>query len=1095
MVSAAVTGSLAISIMIIASTGLLGLEQRGIDISDHPVSTTTAFSGVRSDLDNVGTFPLYVTRGLQALQLPYPSGTVSNYAVQSFESLEDINLGSQLTATVDGMSAGVDCEVADLDVQYWYCAASGSTGLGGTPPVPYSSAMIKSPSCQFEIAFPYYETGINYVTMVTPYNCNNKYANGPDRLLVLYGTTLTVSSNITGLGNVNVSMVQSTQLVCKPYYSFGKVSVTINNTQDTTQTITNILRLPESKLVIWCGVSAWDIAEAYQLVLLNAQLDLGPLNPWQGGVPGDLAFYFSTLQYPNKQSTDFLNPSLLKDAFESFYSLLSTQIVRNTLVKASDENTTGTLSTREERLVVHALSLRLLEGLLGFVAALGICMIFLLPTTSVAPRDPGSILGTAFLLSRSQHALRTLKDTGSLTSNAIKTRIFGIEYSTSLETLYKQPHFRVEADVPPYYKLDAMPNIEIIQKWWHPFMAGRWALGLCVLVQVSIIVALEVTWRQSQHHNGLADVSTDNYLPYTWTFLPAFVLSCIAMAYTSIGFHFKVFAPYSALKTNTNFSKALLVNYLDKAEIHCMWSAARFRQFAVSSITSAVILGSFLTVAVSGVFVVQETPAQISVDVSIASWFNTSDVSGGVIINNQRAALDGPSSLNALVASALVVEGNLSYPAWTYGEYVFPHIQVNHQSLADLSNAQLKNVTSLQMRVPALRLKMECGWYRADKKLNATFDPVSTCTTHDNGSTTCINSIDYTSISWNANDNPYCSGNGYFTITPVGIGVFGYASNLFPNCPPTYSWGSTGDQKINHAATMTCNNTMEQLDGDVTFTLPEFLIDPSSPPVGDESTATFFTFPDILDGGALYGGLPNFTAPAKYIDNYFTALTQGKDDFPVTELANPDLDDTIVARIKHLTALIRAQEYNTQGRVPATGAIATRKLTGTATDPYRTRLVQTQVSTRIFQCLLGVMAVLVIFSHFTMDTRRLLQKNPCSIAGMASLLVDSELLRDEAILSVAGWKSNGELRKKGLLKWQVFGLGWFDLPSVRHSVEGSGMGPVSPISSGSNVRYSIPRRPLPSVRKRFGVDLIKGTGRQEEAVGLTATGTVDDGRT
>jgi hypothetical protein len=74
-------------------------------------------------------------------------------------------------------------------------------------------------------------------------------------------------------------------------------------------------------------------------------------------------------------------------------------------------------------------------------------------------------------------------------------------------------------------------------------------------------------------------------------------------------------------------------------------------------------------------------------------------------------------------------------------------------------------------------------------------------------------------------------------------------------------------------------------------------------------------------------------------------------------------------------------------------------------------------------------------------------------------------------------------------------LGWFDLPSVRHSVEGSGMGPVSPISSGSNVRYSIPRRPLPSVRKRFGVDLIKGTGRQEEAVGLTATGTVDDGRT
>ena len=154
MVSAAVTGSLAISIMIIASTGLLGLEQRTMNTSDHPVLMTTAFNGVRSDLDNVGTFPLYITRGLQALQLPYPSGTASNYAVQSFESFEDISLGSQLTATVDGMSAGVNCEVADLDVQYWYYAASGSTGLGGTPPVPYSSATIKSPGCQFEIGFP-----------------------------------------------------------------------------------------------------------------------------------------------------------------------------------------------------------------------------------------------------------------------------------------------------------------------------------------------------------------------------------------------------------------------------------------------------------------------------------------------------------------------------------------------------------------------------------------------------------------------------------------------------------------------------------------------------------------------------------------------------------------------------------------------------------------------------------------------------------------------------------------------------------------------------------------------------------------------------
>lgn len=1073
-VSAAVTGSLAISIMIIASTGLLGLERRTMDISNHPISTTTTFKGVRSDLDNVGTLPLYITRGLQALQLPYPSGTTSRYAVQSFESLQNIDSGSQLTATVDGLLTGIDCEIADIDVQYWYLAEPPQQpALGSIPFVPYSSATLKTSTCQFEIGFPYTQPGANYVTVVDSANCDNEMNKGPDRLYVLFGSMLTVSSNITGLGNQNVSLLQSAQLVCKPYYNFGKVSVTVNNTQESTQTIIEISPLPGSTPAVMSDISAWNIAETYLLAFSNGQSVFdSSFDPWS-----ELAFYFTLLQYPNKQSTDFMDPSLLKDASESLYSLLSTQIVRQLLLGASEDNITGTLRTTEERLIVRTLSLRLLEGLLAFTAALGICIIFLLPGPAVLPRDPGSLLATTLLFSRSQHAMRTLQDAGSLAMDAITSRIFGIEYSTSLDFLKEQPYFQVEARIPPYYKLDAMPANDTVQKWWQPFMAGRWALGSCLLIQVGIIVALEVTLRQSRSHNGLADVTTGGYLPYLWSLLPAFVLSCIALAYTSIGFHTKVFAPYSALKSTTTASNALLVNYLDKTQIHCMWSAARLRQFAVFGITLAVVLGSFLTIAVSGVFLVQSAPVQVPVDISIASWFNTSDISGGVIVNNQFTAKDGTSAMDALVASALVVEGNLSYPAWTYGEFVFPHIQVNGQSVADASNAQLKNATSLQVKVPALRSKMECGWYKADKQLNATFLPSTTCTTHTNGNTTCTTSIDYTNAAWNASGDPYCSSNA---PVPVGVGTFGNVQNYAEGCQPTYVWGITGVRTINHIVAMSCNNTMEQLDVNVTFTLPDFLIDASNPPIADESTATFFSYPDILGEGSLFGGLPNFTAPP-HIDNYFAALTQGKDGFPVSELADPALDDTIAARIKHLNALLRAQEYNTEGRIPATGAIAARKLTGMATDPYRTRLVQTEVSTRIVQCLLGVMALLAVISHFAMDTRMVLPKNPCSIAGMASLLVDSEFLKDDAILGGAGWEGDRTLRKRGALDRLMCRLGWFDIPNARASVAESGV----PSSPGSVAGHAIRRKPLPSVRRRFGVDVVRSETVVEEAVGLT----------
>ena len=276
---------------------------------------------------------------------------------------------------------------------------------------------------------------------------------------------------------------------------------------------------------------------------------------------------------------------------------------------------------------------------------------------------------------------------------------------------------------------------------------------------------------------------------------------------------------------------------------------------------------------------------------------------------------------------------------------------------------------------------------------------------------------------------------------------------------------------------MNCNDTMEQVDVEVTFTLPDFIIDPNQPPIADSSTATYFSTPDILSfDGSLHGGLigTNPTAP-NGTDTYFAVLVGGKNGFPISELADPAFDDTIAARIRNQNGLIRAQEYNTQGRIAASGEVAARKLSGMATDSYRTRLVQTIVSTRVVQCLLGVMGVLAIISYFSMDSRQVLPKNPCSIAGVASMLVDSEILKDDTILALAWLESDRKLRKAGILDRRYTAkLGWFDPKNTRQSAE-------QPTAVDNAVRHTIRRKPTPSAMKRFGVDLIKRNDKTAES--------------
>lgn len=96
-------------------------------------------------------------------------------------------------------------------------------------------------------------------------------------------------------------------------------------------------------------------------------------------------------------------------------------------------------------------------------------------------------------------------------------------------------------------------------------------------------------------------------------------------------------------------------------------------------------------------------------------------------------------------------------------------------------------------------------------------------------------------------------------------------------------------------------------------------------------------------------------------------------------------------------------------------------LNGTVVKSIEPRIVQGRTSTRVLQGLLSAILLSVLITIFTLKIKKVLPQNPCSIAAVASLMFDSELLN---ILS----EDKQQLSQKALfrvLDGYVFSLGWW----------------------------------------------------------------------
>lgn len=103
-------------------------------------------------------------------------------------------------------------------------------------------------------------------------------------------------------------------------------------------------------------------------------------------------------------------------------------------------------------------------------------------------------------------------------------------------------------------------------------------------------------------------------------------------------------------------------------------------------------------------------------------------------------------------------------------------------------------------------------------------------------------------------------------------------------------------------------------------------------------------------------------------------------------------------------------------------------LTGTVTRSDELRLFQDAISSRVLEALLGLIAVCIALSFWTMNTREILPKNPCSIGAAASLLAGSNMLREHIIPRGSEWCSSKAMAgsQRALFDGHFFSMGWWD---------------------------------------------------------------------
>ena len=109
---------------------------------------------------------------------------------------------------------------------------------------------------------------------------------------------------------------------------------------------------------------------------------------------------------------------------------------------------------------------------------------------------------------------------------------------------------------------------------------------------IGISPALQLILMESQREDGLGDAIDDAYLHYSWTIVPALVLTLLAKYFTVMEFETRVLSPFSNMRQPTSFARFRGLNLPDDLTPVVVLKEVKAVQLAALSATLCLIFAS-----------------------------------------------------------------------------------------------------------------------------------------------------------------------------------------------------------------------------------------------------------------------------------------------------------------------------------------------------------------------------------------------------------------------------------------------------------------------------------------------------------------------
>ncbi|KAJ5831711.1 hypothetical protein N7474_000022 [Penicillium riverlandense] len=750
---------------------------------------------------------------------------------------------------------------------------------------------------------------------------------------------------------------------------------------------------------------------------------------WIGSSGEDTYLY--TSRYTIEQLWDSID--LFIAAVKDPWSCLMRMVAKDSLLVPGAHNIEGTEQVIEQRLFVRPLSfwsMAILMGLLITGTALLLC--FYAPV-SVCPRDTGSIGGLATVFARSPEFMSASQNFQSKSKS--RTAISTLRQTRYISQTTNTGEFRILPcnDAASLSKTKSSETSELV--WWRPLSSSLFIRFPLIAIPLGVIVALEVIYHISESSHGIKPVGNKSpYVHYVWAYLPAIIMFAIRCLFQSLEFGARVFQPYSLLRQGSAPSEtSIFENQLRKVSIYAVYDTLRKRQWAMATASLSLLFGAVTPIVVSGLYTTSSSMLTSPCNLTQVTRWNLGDPSNSETSYWTRDTRDPWSAPIA----GMVIQSNLSYPQWTYKNLAFPQF-----TIANIHDMPLRGV--VQARLPALRARLNCRELKN-----------SSCTWRDYLSP---NELTVYRDIWDCDPTPECS-NDVLSAScappdqenPAPRG-YGFSSGLGYSYPwlPSYCsshrmlWSNCyRDPRYNTSENhhvVDCNATMEEVDVDVRLQVSSFSFDPDFEPTVVKGSARPITTAKNLFIG--FGNMFNFLidvlplggqSPSDTGDSTMTqALIYGIHGVPAEELSDPS---RLISRVNEVFGIVTAQALNSYGhesfekplnRSWVMSPMTSKEPVYEALFHYRRDyLVQNELSMRILEGLMGAMVLCAVVTLAFMRTKRVLPTNPCSIAGVASLLYGSRILGTEFIPTEAEWCDDDELKRRGVFEGRKFSMGWW----------------------------------------------------------------------